>query len=73
MCKMLKRLFLAGTITFPLYLLVYLDGMPTPSARLQPKLTQKVTQVASELKEDISQIHQDLWRFRTTSTKAKNF
>lgn len=70
---MLKRLFLAGTITFPLYLLVYIDGSTTTSAFLQSKLTDKANRVVHELKEDITQIHQELSRLKTTSTEVENY
>ncbi|WP_013321597.1 hypothetical protein [Gloeothece verrucosa] len=69
---MLKRLFLAGTITFPLYLLVHIDGAAKTSAFLQPQLTQKASQVVSELQEDISQFHQELSKLKTTFTESEN-
>lgn len=72
-CEMLKRLFLATTITFPLYLLVYIDGSMTTSSLLQPRLTEKASQVASKLKEDITEIHQELFGLKNTSTEAKNW
>lgn len=70
---MFKRLFLAATVTFPLYLFIWLDGPATISANstLQGKVSPQ--QIVREIKEDIAQIHQGLQKLKSMSTEVNTF
>lgn len=70
---MLKRLFLAGTITFPLYLIVLLDSSPKTATFIQPTLTVKATEVVSGIKQDLTQIKQGMRRLKRSSANAETF
>lgn len=69
---MLKRLFLAGTITFPLYFIVLLDRPANTSAFIQPQLTAKAAEVVNQIKEDLSEMKQELKKFKDSSADAKS-
>jgi hypothetical protein len=69
---MFKRLFVAGTITFPLYFIVLLDSPANTSAFVKPQLTAKAAEVVNEIKEDLTDIKQEIRKFKYSSADAKS-
>lgn len=67
---MLKRIFWAGTITFPLYLFILLEQSP-PSFKEIVQWTEQPKQVISHLKQKITQFGQEIPKQKPASMKSQ--